>query len=448
VAAALAAAPSAAAQAPSPTPTPSPAPSPSPSPAPAPQTGFEARLAETPVASAGVGWTTLEEEAAFLEEIDAASERVAVDVVGSSAQGRPLRLVRIGAPAPADLAAAAEGRVVLFTCLQHGDEPAGREGCLQSIRTLAFSQDPRVVEHLATTSVLYLPTVNPDGRVADERRNAQGIDINRDHLVPDTPEAALIQTLIRDLRPDVVADMHEFGSRPLYDTELLYLWPRNRNVDPAIHRLSRTLGRAYVRRGAEAAGFSTGVYGISVLEGQSIAQDAGNEDARILRNQVGLRHAVGLLVETDTEPNRRNPEEAGNPVAVQARRVATQVRANDDVLRFHRDRAAEVEATTEEAFARATAEGASRAEPFYLAGADNDLPSIRDVLLPPPCAYDLTAAQAQRLAGVFAIQGIVTEDRGADVRVSMAQPAQPRIPLLLDPDAPFSVVNARRVNEC
>lgn len=414
-----------------------------------PLTGFEMRAAaQGGPGSAPVAWTTLEEEAAFLEQIDAASERVTVDVIGETALGRPLRLVRIGAPAPRELADAAEGRVVLFTCSQHGNEPAGREGCLQRIRALAFTQDPRVLEHLRTTTVLFVPAANPDGSQANTRQNAQGIDINRDHLDAISPEAQTVDALLRDLRPDVVADMHEYGSRALYDPELLFLWPRNRNVDPAVYRLSRRLSLRYVGAGAEEAGFSAGVYGILTLNGQQVAQDAGDEDERILRNAVGLRHAVGLLIESDVRANRRNPEEANDPVAVQVRRVATQVQAGIDVLRFQRDRATEIEAATEEAGPRAAAEGAARDEPFYLGGADNDLPPSSQVLYPPPCAYDLTAEQANRLAGVFALHGIVTERRGADVRVPMAQPAQPRIPLLLDASARFSPVDARRVTNC
>ncbi|MGI8778674.1 MAG: carboxypeptidase, partial [Solirubrobacteraceae bacterium] len=71
-----------------------------------------------------------------------------------------------------------------------------------------------------------------------------------------------------------------------------------------------------------------------------------------------------------------------------------------------------------------------------------------DVLYPPPCAYDITAAEAARMQGMFALHGIVTEPRGGDVRVSPAQPAQPRIPLLLDADARFSPVDGRRVEGC
>jgi hypothetical protein len=411
---------------------------------PPPQTGFEQRVAATPSGAEPVSWTTLDEEAAFLAAVDAGTDRVAVEEVGRSAQGRPLLLVRLGEPAPPGPEAAAGGRVVLFTCSQHGDEPAGREGCLQRLRDLAYSSDPAVAEHLRTTTVLFL-SANPDGRAADTRENAQGIDVNRDHLDPVSPEGQLIERLIRDWRPDVVADMHEFSSRPLYDPELLFLWPRNRNVDERVRELSVALSRDYVAAGAEAAGFSTGVYGISVLDGVEVAQDAGDEDERILRNVAGLRGSVGLLVETDTSANRRNPEEADDRIAVQRRRVATHVQAIGDVLRFQREQAPEIEATTEAAGER----HAARTGPFYLDGADNRLPSIDDVLYPPPCAYDVTATEAGRLASTFALHGIRSEPRGGDVRVPLAQPAQPLIPLLLDAAAEFApVTSGRRVASC
>ena len=220
-----------------------------------PITGLEERLANpTAPPAEPVPWTQLDEEAAFLAAVDGGSERMAIDVLGQSAQGRALRLARIGAPGPRSVAEAAAGQAVLLICSQHGDEPAGREGCLRQIRTLALSDDPAVVEHLRTTSVMVMPAANPDGRQANTRENAQGVDVNRDHLDPVTPEAEAIDTVVRDLRPDVVADMHEYNSRPLYDTELLYLWPRNRNVDPTVHALSRDLSEDYIEPGAERVG--------------------------------------------------------------------------------------------------------------------------------------------------------------------------------------------------
>lgn len=59
---------------------------------PAPRTGFET--------SHGARWTGQAEEQGFLTAVDRGSVRVRIDRIGTTGQGRPLRLVRIGAPRP------------------------------------------------------------------------------------------------------------------------------------------------------------------------------------------------------------------------------------------------------------------------------------------------------------------------------------------------------------
>ena len=73
-----------------------------------PQTGFEKNN--------GAAWTTHEEELSFLAEVDALSERVSVDVIGKTKEGRPLHLVKLGDPAPHARAAPPMGSRRSFTC--------------------------------------------------------------------------------------------------------------------------------------------------------------------------------------------------------------------------------------------------------------------------------------------------------------------------------------------
>jgi murein tripeptide amidase MpaA len=97
-------------------------------------------------------------------------------------------------------------------CTQHGNEPAPRETCLRQIRRLAFTADSRTVEYLRSTTVFFIPTANPDGRELNIRGNADGLDLNRDHLRLATVEAQAMARALRDVRPDFFADLHEFGT--------------------------------------------------------------------------------------------------------------------------------------------------------------------------------------------------------------------------------------------
>jgi hypothetical protein len=404
---------------------------------PPPQTGFEQ--------SNGSSWTTHEEELTFLTEVDARSDRVAIDVIGQTAQGRPLHLVKVGSPAPHSLQTSQSQPTSMIVCTQHGNEPAGREACLKTIRDMAFTTDPVVLQQLATQSFLFIPTANPDGRAANTRGNSRGTDINRDHLPLRTEEAQTIAAVVRDWKPDLSLDLHEYGPGTplLYDDEVLYLWPRNLNVETQIQDIARSFAVDHLAPCAEAAGYTSDEYGRDALGDFDVQQTAGDHDDAIMRNTMGLRHSVGILVETAVTLNPTNGpgEEVADPTgaATNRRRVASHRTVLDCTLEFMRQRGAEVMTATATAPIRKQGEGLAQNVPVYFSGQDEDgtlsgqgVPSVQ-TLYPAPCAYTLTPAQAAQARTALELHGIqVIENEDGGLHIPMGQPAEPVIALLLD----------------
>ncbi len=404
----------------------------------APRTGFET--------SHGARWTSQPEEQEFLAIVDRATPRVRVDRIGSTRQGRPLQLVRIGAPAPKSPAEVRRGNSVLLICSQHGDEPSGREACLATVRDLAYAKDPATRRFLERTTVLVVPTANPDGRAADTRGNADGADINRDHLALRTAEARAMAAVIRDNRPDTIYDLHEYGPTvPYYMKDVLSLWPRNLNTSDAVHREATSLFDDFLGPAVRSAGFSTGVYGIwtDPETGDPVQQVAGDGQERILRNTAGVKGSVGLLVETRVDP--LTDAEKADPVLNNRRRVKSQRSALKGLFTFADRHRSRIEAAT----TAARLAGYADRGPVYLGGADNEPAPDGRILSDPPCGYRLDAAQFAGLKDELDLHGVTYErERGGGALVPLRQSPRGLVPLLLDRRADYHLTVATPVDVC
>ncbi len=126
---------------------------------------------------------------------------VEVTVEGRSTEGRALYLARLKRGA-----APARWRV-LFYAQQHGDELAGKDAQLFLLRDV-LRRPERLPED---TEVWLMPSLNPDGGEAGTRRNAAGVDLNRDHQALSQPETQALYRVVRRARPHVAVDCHEFG---------------------------------------------------------------------------------------------------------------------------------------------------------------------------------------------------------------------------------------------
>ena len=123
-------------------------------------------------------FTTQIESLAFIYNLEQSTSILKTEVLGTSQDGQALMLLKFTRnnsqlPKPK----------ILIVGQQHGDEPAGGEA------TLAFAAElAKNSSLLDKVDVFIVPRANPDGAERDERGLTNGDNVNRDHLVLQSPE--------------------------------------------------------------------------------------------------------------------------------------------------------------------------------------------------------------------------------------------------------------------
>ncbi|MFO7259867.1 MAG: serine hydrolase [bacterium] len=124
--------------------------------------------------------------------------------VGRSAEGRPLYLVRFGSGPT----------TVLLWSQMHGDESTASMALADIFSFFAAApSDPRVRQLEERLTVLFIPMLNPDGAERFQRRNAQGIDVNRDARTLATPEGRTLKAVRDRYRPAFGFNLHDQNVR-------------------------------------------------------------------------------------------------------------------------------------------------------------------------------------------------------------------------------------------
>ena len=124
-----------------------------------------------------------------------------VNIVGESVEGRNIYLIKLGTGS----------KKVLMWSQMHGNEPTGTMALMDMFNFFRQKDDllrwkNRLLDSL---TIYFIPMLNPDGAERFERRNALGIDLNRDALRLQSPESQILERIHHQIQPDFSFTLHD-----------------------------------------------------------------------------------------------------------------------------------------------------------------------------------------------------------------------------------------------
>ena len=249
----------------------------------------------------------------FLERAAASDASVHYTTYGYTNEGRALPLAVVGDVEDASPASVrASGKTVVY--LQgniHGGEVCGKEALQMLLRDLLAGQHREWRESML---LLIAPIYNADGneRVSltnrgrqhgpiggmGQRPNAQGYDLNRDHMKLDSPEARSVARLLSEYNPQVAIDLHTTnGTRHAY--HITYSPPLHPNTPAEIDAFLRDGLLPHVTDEIrDKHGWEYYYYGnASARGGGERGWYTFDHRPRFNNNYIGLRNRIAILSE-------------------------------------------------------------------------------------------------------------------------------------------------------
>jgi hypothetical protein len=277
--------------------------------------------------------------AGYFRELSRASDRVVLEELGETTEGKPFLMAIISDPAnlkdlenfrqiqkrladPRSLPEGPEGEieagkvVVLVTCSIHSTEIAAAQMSLEFAYEMATGSDPETREILNNVLFLLVPSLNPDGIDIVTRWYRQtlgtpaeglgppilyhryaGHDNNRDWYMFTQKETRLAVGKIHNRwHPQIVLDLHQMGA---YGARIFippFIDPIDPNVDPtlqaAIMQLGAAMASALVSEGK--AGVLTAALFDAFTPARAYQHYHGG--VRILTEAAGVRIATPLML--------------------------------------------------------------------------------------------------------------------------------------------------------
>lgn len=249
----------------------------------------------------------------FLGAVTTRDARMHFTSFGYTQEGRALPLVVVGAEDASPEAVRATGKIRVY--LQgniHGGEVPGKESLQMLLREVSEGRHDALLDSLV---LLVAPIYNADGneRVALDNRplqhgpiggmgtraNAQGLDLNRDHMKLDAPESRSLTRMLTEYDPHLGVDLHTTnGTRHAY--HLTYSPPLHPDTPAPLTDLLRERWLPAVsERLLERTGWHYYYYGnvFSPREGEDPGWATFDARPRFGTNYLGLRNRLAILSE-------------------------------------------------------------------------------------------------------------------------------------------------------
>jgi hypothetical protein len=185
----------------------------------------------------------------FIQQLDSVSDLLSVETAGISVQGRNIFAMKFSS---SEFGKDRSKIKVLIFAQQHGNEQSGKEGALMLASELLLPENRYLFDRI---DLMIIPQMNPDGSETNTRRNGNGADLNRNHLILTEPENIALNKLFDRYLFEITMDVHEYS--PYGETWKKYGYrdnsdellgtPTNINVSKKIRDLSNRDFVPYLR---------------------------------------------------------------------------------------------------------------------------------------------------------------------------------------------------------
>ncbi len=236
--------------------------------------------------------STYDEVVDFLRTQDAKQDAMELEVIGQTVKGRDIHLVKyVSDP---------DNPTIFYLAQQHGNEQLTTEAMLHFIKSLGSGKSARILDDV---NILMIPMYNADGAMGDvnfslddyiakgerhlTRYNADGVDLNRDHVARLEPETQALHTnVLQAYDIDYMIDLHHQGTQSRVDGDLVsgsILYPTTPDADPAVVEGSKRLG-SIVYENVDSTGWG------------HIGRYVGGTANTIARNGIAAEYGISTLL--------------------------------------------------------------------------------------------------------------------------------------------------------